>query len=365
MKKRSLRVLWLVATSLLLFALVLSGCQQPAAAPTATKAPEPTKAPAASPAATQAPAAASPAATRAATVPALSKEYKMSMATGGTGGTYYPYGGAIAGIWSKYLPGVTVTVEATGGSVENLRRIANKEAELALVQNDIADYAWNGTEQFKDQKITNFRSVAALYPELLQWVVTPDIKQLSDLKGKAFVVGAAGSGTEVNTRQVFEANGMSFNDLGKKVNLSFTEAANAMKDRQVQGFAVTGGVPTAAISDIATSFDIAIMPIDGQVAKNVMDKNKFFVPAVVKAGSYRGVNSDVNTIAVLAILIAREDLDQALVYHLTKTLVEKQQELAAAHAKGKELDKTKITQGLTVPLHPGAEQYYKEAGIIK
>jgi TRAP transporter TAXI family solute receptor len=169
----------------------------PTAAPAKPAAAEPTKAPAA-PAATTAPAApaaaatTAPAAAPAASVPALTKEYKMSMATGGTAGTYYPYGGANAGLWSKNLKGVTVTAETTGAAVENQRLLGSKQVELALTQNDVADYAMNGTEMFKE-KITNFKAVAALYPEVLQWVVTTNIKTVADLKGKRYVVGAAAS----------------------------------------------------------------------------------------------------------------------------------------------------------------------------
>lgn len=360
----------------LLVASLVSACQTTATpTPAATAKPAATTAattPAATAAATKpaaTPAAATPgaAATKPATgsVPPLTKEYKMSFATGGTAGTYYPYGGAIAALWSKHIKGVTATVEATGGSVENLRRLGNKEAEIAFTQNDIADYAYNGTEQFKDKPIKNFRSLGALYPEVLQWVVTPSIKSINDLKGKRFVVGAAGSGTEVNTRQVFEANGLKFSDLGRSVNLSFAEASNAMKDRQVDGYAVTGGVPTSAITDTTTAVDIALLPIEGDVAKKVMDKYPFYVPAKVPANAYKGVTQDVNTIAVLSTIVVREDLDTDLVYWLTKTLVEQQAELAQAHAKGKELSKDSITKGLTVPLHPGAEKYYREVGILR
>ncbi len=288
----------------------------------------------------------------------------MSMATGGTAGTYYPYGGAIAGLWSKNLKGVTVTAETTGASVENQRLLRNKQVELALTQNDVADYSMNGTEMFKE-KITNFRAIAALYPEVLQWVVTPNIKTIADLKGKRFVVGAAASGTEANTRQVLEALGMSYKDLGKAAFLSYAEAAAAMKDRQVDGFAVTGGVPTSAITDVTTGVDINMLPITGDDAKKVMEKYKFFVTTKVPSGAYKGLTADVPTIAVQSMLVCREDLDPDLVYWLTKTLIEKQPELAQAHAKGKELSKESAVKGLTVPLHPGAEKYYREIGVIK
>ena len=361
-------------------ALVVAACGGAQPAPTAapTKAPAaaaPTTAPAAAtkapaaptgaaPAATTAPAAATKAPAAAPAVAPLTKEYKMSLATGGTAGTYYPYGGAIASLWSKNLKGVTVTAETTGASVENQRLLGSKQVELALTQNDIADYANTGTEMFKD-KITNVRAVAVLYPEVLQWVVTPEIKTLADLKGKGFVVGAAGSGTEANTRQVFEANGLTYKDLSKAPTVSFAEAANAFKDRQVDGFAVTGGVPTSAITDAATARDVGLLAIDGDTAKKVMDKYKFFVPVTVPANTYKGQTTAVNTVAVQSMLVVRDDIDKDLVYWLTKTLIEKQADLAQAHAKGKELTKEGAVKGLTIPLHPGAEQYYREVGIIK
>ncbi|HEX2986754.1 MAG TPA: TAXI family TRAP transporter solute-binding subunit [Chloroflexota bacterium] len=320
-------------------------------------APAPTQAPS-KPAATSAPAATAPAsatkpagtsAPAASGAPALTKEYKLSMATGGTAGTYYPYGGAIAGLWSKNLKGVNVTAETTGAAVENQRLLGNKQVELALTQNDVADYAMNGTEMFKE-KITNFRAVAALYPEVLQWVVTPNIKTISDLKGKKFVVGAAASGTEANSRQVLETLGMSYKDLGKAAFLSYAEAASAMKDRQMDGFAVTGGVPTSAITDVTTAQEISLLPISGDDAKKVMDKYKFFVPVKVPASAYKGLTGEVQTIAVQSMLVARDDLDADLVYWLTKTLIEKQADLAQSHAKGKDLSKESAVKGLTVPL---------------
>ena len=336
---------------------------KPAAAPTAAPAAAPTKAPEAAP--TKAPEATKPAAP-AAGAPALTKEYKLAMATGGTSGTYYPFGGAIAGIWSKNIKGVTVNVETTGASVENMRLLDTKQVELAITQNDIVDYAWNATEMFKDKpKIQNIRGVAALYPELVQWTVVPEIKSLADLKGKRFVVGPAASGSEANTRQIFEANGMSYKDLGKALFLSIAESAAAFKDRQVDGWATTGGVPNPGITDVSTLQEINIVPMTGDVAKNVLDRYKFFVPATIPGGSYKGLDKDIPTIAVQATLVAREDLDADLVYWLTKTLIEKQPELAQAHAKGKVLSKESAVKGLSIPWHPGAEKYYREIGVLK
>ncbi len=379
---RSVSALRYLGLALLAAALLTTACSSAAPAPTqapAKPAAEPTKAPAApaAPAAapTKAPAAApttapaaapttAPAAAPASSVPALTKEYKLSMATGGTAGTYYPFGGVMGGLWGKYLKGVTVTSEATGASVENVRLLGNKQVELALIQNDIADYSYNGTEMFKD-KVTNFKAVAMLYPELVQWAVVPGIKTLADLKGKRVVVGPAASGSEANTRQIVEANGMTYKDFSKALFLSNAEAAAAMKDRQVDAFFVTSGVPLAAYTDVTTAMDISFLPIEGDVAKKVMDKYKFFVTTKIPGGSYKGVANDVNTVAVQSCLVARDDVDPDLIYWLTKTLIEKQPELAQAHAKGKDLSKESAVKGVTIPWHPGAEKYYKEIGVIK
>jgi TRAP transporter TAXI family solute receptor len=290
----------------------------------------------------------------------------MSLATGGTSGTYYPYGGAIAGLWSRNLQGVTVTAETTGASVENMRLLGSKQAELAITQNDIADYAYNATEMFKE-KVTNFRGMAVLYPEYVQFVVGANsgINSIADLKGKRVSVGPAGSGTEANTRQVLEAAGIKYSDLGRAATLSNAEAANAFKDRQLDAIQLTGGVPFPTIQDIGTAQDVKVLPIDGALLQTLQGKYKFFVPVTVPANTYKGQSAAVNTVAVQATLVAREYLEPQLVYWLTKTLIDKQADLGQAHAKGKELSKESAVKGLTVPWHPGAEQYYKEIGVLK
>jgi uncharacterized protein len=287
------------------------------------------------------------------------------MGTGGTAGTYYPFGGAMASLWSNNIPGATVTVEATGGSIENVRLLETGATELGLAQNDIADYAWNAVEFFKEP-VTNIRGVAVMYPELLQWTITQasGAQSVTDLKGKRISVGPAGSGTEANTRQVFEAAGLTYQDLGRKVDVSHAEAVAGIKDRQLDGFAMTGGVPIAAVTDITTTMDMTMLPIDGQVAQTLMSKYQFYVEATVPAGSYRGIDQDVPTVAVQAALLARADLDDDLVYWLTKTLVEKQADLAQAHAKGHDFSAETAVKGLTIPWHPGAERYYREIGVL-
>ncbi len=344
----ALGYLWL---AILAVALVAVACSAPAA-------PAPTAAPAK-------PAAAAPAQPAAGAF-ALSKDYKASMATCGTSGAWYPLGGAIANVFNKNIKGITVTAEVTASSVENARLLGNKQAEIALLQNSIADFAQTATEMFKDQKITNIRGIGSIHAELMQWAVTADIKSFQDLKGKNFMVGQAGSGSEAQTRQVFESSGiMTYKDLGKATFLSNAEAVTAFKDRKIDGFAITGGVPMPPIVDVATSMEVNLVPIDGDLAQKAMAKYKSFVPAKIPANTYKGVTKDVSTLAVKGMLVARDDVPDEVAYNMAKVLVEKQDELIAGHALNKEYSKDTITQGMPIPLHPGAEKYYKEAGILK
>jgi uncharacterized protein len=289
----------------------------------------------------------------------------MSMATGGTAGTYYPFGGAIASLWSNNIPGVDVNVETSGASVENMRLLESGQIELAIVQNDIADYAYNATEMFQGKnRIEGVRAIASLYPELVQWTVTPDIQSAEDLRGKRFVVGPAASGSEANTRQIFEALGMTYQELGSALYLSIAESAAAFKDRQVSGWATTGGVPNPGITDVATLREINIISFDDEARRRILEKYQFFVEATIPAGAYQHITSPVNTVAVQASLITTADMDDDVAYWLAKTLIEKQPELAQAHAKGRELSAESAVQGQSVPFHPGAERYYREIGVM-
>jgi uncharacterized protein len=287
------------------------------------------------------------------------------MATGGTAGTYYPFGGAIASLWSNNIPRVSVNVETSGASVENMRLLDSRQIDLAITQNDIADYAYNATEMFQGKnRIESVRAIASLYPELVQWVVTPDIRTAQDLRGKRFVVGPAASGSEANTRQIFEALGMSYQDLGSVLYLSIAESAAAFKDRQVSGWATTGGVPNPGITDVATLREINMISFDDEARRRIVERYPFFVEATVPAGAYQHVTSPVNTVAVQASLVTRADMDEEVVYWLTRTLLERQPELAQAHAKGRDLSKETAARGQSIPFHPGAERYYREIGVM-
>jgi TRAP transporter TAXI family solute receptor len=290
----------------------------------------------------------------------------LILATGGTAGTYYPFGGAMAQIWNTHIPGMNVTAQATGASKENIRLVGKGDAELAIVQNDVMDYAYKGIELFAGEKIETFSTIATLYPEIVQIVVNPDsgINSVADMKGKSISVGDAGSGVEANAKQVLEAYGLTFNDVQAR-RLSFRESASALKDKQIDGFFVTAGIPNPAIQEIATLSKVKLLSIDPATMKKLTDKYKFYTPFTIKKETYSGMVADAETLAVKATLIVNKNVKAETVYNLTKVLFEQQPALAQAHAKGKELSLQEAVQGVSVPFHPGAEKYYKEKGILK
>lgn len=292
-----------------------------------------------------------------------SQGQQMILATGGTAGTYYPLGGAMAQIWNSKL-GYNVTAQATGASVENLKLLDKKEVELALTQNDIAEYAAKGIEAFKDNPLNSARGVATLYPEVIQIIVPADspIKSIKDLKGHKVSVGAPGSGNEANARQILETFGLTYKDI-QPFYLSYAESADQFKDNHIDVIMLTTGAPNAGIQDVAAVKKIRVLGMSDEEIKALQAKYPFFSPFTLKANTYQGQTTDVNTVAVQAILVAHKDLPDDVVYNLTKTLWENQASLAQANAKANYMDPKNPVKAITIPLHPGAVKYYKEQGI--
>jgi len=289
---------------------------------------------------------------------------KMTMGTGGTTGTYYAFGGVIANVINGKDVGVEINVQSTGASKANIYLVHDGEADLAIVQNDVMDYGYNGTDLFASEgKADGFRTVAALYAEVCQVVSTKDITSIADLKGKRVSVGDAGSGVEFNARQILEAYGMTFDDIEVN-NLSFGDSSDALKDGKIDAFFCTAGAPTTAIVELATTNDINLLEIDDAHAEKLAKAYPYYTTYPIPGGSYKGVDEDVQTVAIKATLICSPDLAEETVYNLTKAIFENQAEIAAAHAKGAELSLEYATTGVSVPFHPGAEKYFKEAGAL-
>jgi TRAP transporter TAXI family solute receptor len=295
----------------------------------------------------------------------LAQEVKLILATGGTAGTYYPFGGAMAKIWNSKIPGMNVTAQATGASAENVRLINKKEVELALVQSDTIDFAYHAKEAFKEP-LKKMGAIAILYPEIIQIVVRGDskIKSFTDLKGVKIGVGAPGSGTEANFRQLCDVYGIKKEDV-KAQFLSFAESAEQFKDKHIDAFIVTAGIPNAAIMDVAVMQSIRILSLPDNKIAQLTKKYPFLSSTVVPANTYKNQTAAVKTIAVSAVLIASSELPEDVAYKLTKALFDNQAELATTHAKGKELNLRTAAKGVSIPFHLGAVKYYKEKGIMK
>jgi hypothetical protein len=290
---------------------------------------------------------------------------KMVLATGGTAGTYYPFGGAMTKIWNSKIPGMNVTAQATGASAENVRLVNKKEAELAIVQSDTVDFAFNAKETFKE-KLTKLSAIAVLYPEIIQIVTREEspIKSFADLKGKKVGVGAPGSGTEANFRQLLDIYGMKKEDV-KAQYLSFAESAEQFKDKHIDAFIVVAGIPNAAIMDIGAMHKIKILSLPDDMTGKLTQKYPFLASIKIPANTYKNITAEVKTVAVMAVLIINPEIKDDIAYSLTKALFENQAELATAHAKGKELNLRTAVKGVSIPFHPGAVKYYKEKGEMK
>ncbi len=291
---------------------------------------------------------------------------RLTLATGGTSGVYFPLGGAIGQVLGSNGDGkLSVTAQATGASGENMRLVENGDVDFAIVQNDVADAAFNGTAPFK-QKLGDVRALGRLYPEYLHVVASKDsgIKSLEDFKGKKISVGARGSGNEVNCRQIFDFYGLDYKNL-EPVFLPYGETADHFKDRNLDGFVFTIGTPNPAIQDITTTQDIEFIPLQGEQVDKVIAKFPFLVKDAIPANTYKGQENDVPTLSVQAILVANKDMSDEVAYELTKTLYENTEAIAKAHNKGAEIKLENAADGVTIPFHPGAEKYLREKGILK
>ena len=288
------------------------------------------------------------------------KEQFINIATGGTAGTYYPIGGAIAEVLNKN--GMNASAQSTGASVANINMLKDKQVELAIVQNDITYYAVNGEEMFKESgKVENLTGIASLYPETCQFVVREDsgIKKIEDLKGKRVAVGAAGSGAEANARQILEAYGLTYDDVDEQF-LSFAEGSYALKDGTVDAAFVTAGYPTASVQDIASQNKIRLLPIGDEQIKKLNEKYPFYTKTTVPAGTYQGFEEEVPTVSVMAILVANEKIDAALGEKLTKAIFDNLDKIAAAHSAGKSITKATALEGMDfIKMNEGASKVLK------
>ena len=283
----------------------------------------------------------------------------LNIGTGGTAGTYYPIGGAIAEVLNKDIPGMNASAQSTGASVANINMLRDGAVDLATVQNDITYYAVNGTEMFQDKKVDGLQGIASLYPETCQFVTlkSSGIKSLAELKGKRIAVGAVGSGVEANVRQILAAYGVTYSDIDAQY-LSFAEGASALKDGNVDVAVLTAGYPTASVQDIAAQNPVRLLPVEGKAADALIAQYPFYTKTVIPAGTYAGFDEEVPSVAVMAMLVAGSTVNDDLGYCVTMAIFSNLDRLQAAHAVGKQIAKDTAKTGMSLPMNAGAEKYF-------
>lgn len=289
----------------------------------------------------------------------------INILTAGTGGIFYPLGSALAMIIAAKIPGTKPSVQSTRGSVENLNLMQQGKGEVAFVQGDALAFAWAGnTEAGFKGKLDKVRGIASLYPSYIQLIAIREsgIRTFSDLKGKRLSVGAERSGTELTTRTLFKAAGMTYQDLGRIVYRPFEETVDLMKNRELDATLQTAGLGVPVIRELADSFPIVVVEIPPAIVDKVGPP---YQRAVIPKGTYRGQDADVQAAGLPNYLVTRADMSRELVYNMTKALFESSTELAAAHPAAAGINLRQALAGMPVPLHPGAEQYYRGQGLIK
>ncbi|QLF69621.1 TAXI family TRAP transporter solute-binding subunit [Peteryoungia desertarenae] len=291
-------------------------------------------------------------------------EQFINVLTGGTSGVYYPLGVALSKIYGEKIPGVRTQVQATKASVENLNLLQQGKGEIGFALGDSVKLAAEGNEEagFKTP-LDKLRGIAAVYPNYIQIVASKDsgITTLDGLKGKSLSVGAAKSGTELNARAILTAAGMSYDDLGKTEYLPFAESVELIKNRQLDATLQSAGLGVASLKDLSTSVPITVVAVPESIATTL---GAPYVAATIPAGTYEGQTEDVSTVAVVNFLVTHSDVSDDLAYEMTKQLFENLPDMVAAHQAANAIKLEEATKGMPIPLHPGAERYYKEKGML-
>jgi TRAP transporter TAXI family solute receptor len=296
-------------------------------------------------------------------VPAGAQEF-INVLTGGTSGVYYPLGAQLAKIYGEKIEGARTQVQSTKASVENLNLLQQGRGELGFALGDSVKSAWEGDEEAGfAKKLDKLRAIAAIYPNYIQIVASEEsgIKTFEDLKGKGLSVGAPKSGTELNARRIFETMGMSYEDLSKTEYLPFGESVELIKNRQLDATLQSAGLGVSSIKDLAISLPVTLVSVPASVAETL---GAPFIAAEIPANTYEGQTEAVPTLAITNILVTHSDVSEETAYQMTKQLFENLDDMVAAHAAAQAISAENGPKGLPIPLHPGAERYYKEAGIL-
>lgn len=288
---------------------------------------------------------------------------RMMMGTGGTSGTYYAFGGVLAQYMKNYTD-YSVTAVPTAASKANIQSIGDGDYQIGFTQSDVMNYAWDGTRSFEtDGPCRDFRVLGALYAETVQLItMKEDIKSVEDLRGRSVSIGAPGSGVYFNAIDVLNGAGLTVDDI-KPQYQSFDDSKEALKDGQIDAAFIVAGAPTSAITELATTNGVYLIPIDGGLREDIMKDCPYYAPMVIPADTYPGQSEPIETITIMATLIVDADMDDDCVYDLTAAVFDHTADIALENAKGEELSVENATSGITIPFHEGAARYYAEHGI--
>ncbi|MDO5456421.1 MAG: TAXI family TRAP transporter solute-binding subunit [Eubacteriales bacterium] len=288
---------------------------------------------------------------------------RMMMGTGGTAGTYYAFGGVLAQYMKNYS-NYSVTAVSTAASKANIQSIGDGDYQMGFTQSDVMSYAWEGSKSFEtDGPCRDFRVLGALYAETVQLItMKDDIKSVEDLRGRSVSIGAPGSGVYFNAVDVLEAAGLTVDDI-KPQYQSFDDSKEALKDGQIDAAFIVAGAPTSAITELATTNGVNLIPIDGALRDKIMEICPYYAPLQIPADTYPGQPEAIETITIKATMIVDADLDEEVVYQLTSAIFDHIDEIALENAKGAELSVENATSGITVPFHAGAARYFAEHGV--
>lgn len=283
----------------------------------------------------------------------------ISFLTGGTSGTYYPLGGAIAKIIDQETD-IQPDAVSSNASADNIIALVDGEAEIAFTQTDVAADAAEGINAF-DEPIDTVLGLGSLYPETIQIVTVEDsgIESVEDLEGKKVSVGAPGSGTYINAEQILEVHDMTMDDIDAQ-NLDFGESAGGIKDGNIDAAFITAGTPTGAVEELQATSDVVILPIEEDKAQALIDKYPYYAEDTIPEGTY-DLEEDLDTVAVLAMLVVTDELSEDAVYDMTKAIYENSDDIA--HAKAELISIDSALDGIGIEMHPGALKYYEEEGL--
>ncbi|GGB41683.1 C4-dicarboxylate ABC transporter substrate-binding protein [Roseibium aquae] len=294
--------------------------------------------------------------------PALAQS-QLSIATGGTGGVYYPMGGGLAEVINNHVDGYSAAAEVTGASVENMGLVATGDADLGIGLADTVAQAYTGTGRFEGQQLPMIRGLASLYANMIHIVALEGsgISTLEDLRGKRVSIGAPGSGTEVNTAAILEANGITYDDIEEQ-RLNFNETADALANGDIDAGFWSVGAPTSSILNLATTQDIVIIALTEEQLAAAMAADSTFATTTLPAGTYNGVDEDIKVLGIPNVLTVSSEMPDDLAYAITSAMFENIAELQAVHPAANQTTVEFTLAATPVPLHPGAIRYFEEIG---